>query len=292
MVGPKPTNRVMTRIDYDQVSRVYDRRYQAGGPAGIAECLRGLARQTQGWHVLEVGCGTGHWLAQLPAGGVRCGLDCSAKMLGRARMRDSSLELVRGTAERLPFGRGAFGLVFCVHALHHFHDPAAFISQARWVIRPGGVLAIIGMDPQMEEDEWYLYDYFPGTLETDRARYPSGDAILLWMEAAGFVQGERRLAAVIEQDFVGNQVLNDPILLKNGTSQLSLLTDEAFEAGMARIREALRSAESSGREVVFRTRIALPAVIGFAPEPAGPFKKDGGRPPRRPGATPHQEHRA
>lgn len=282
MAEPEPAETVTRHIDYDQISPVYDRRYQAGGPAGVAEWLRGLARQTRGQQALEVGCGTGHWLALLPAQ-VRCGLDPSARMLGRAREKDSSLELVRGAAERLPFGRCAFDLVFCVHALHHFDDPAAFIRQARRVIRPGGALAIIGMDPQMKQDEWYLYHYFPGTCETDQARYPSGDAILDWMEAAGFVQGQRHLAAVIEHDHIGSQVLTDPILLKNGTSQLSLLTDEAFEAGMARIREALRSAEGNGREIVFRTRIALPIVIGFVPEPGG------GRPPRRPGSTEDQE---
>jgi ubiquinone/menaquinone biosynthesis C-methylase UbiE len=276
----------MRHIHYDQISPVYDRRYQAGGPAGVAKWLRELARQTRGRRVLEVGCGTGHWLALLPAGGVRCGLDPSAGMLDKARQRGGALSLVRGTAERLPFGQGTFDLVFCVHALHHFDDPAAFVHQARRVIRPGGALAITGMDPRTEPDEWYVYDYFPGTRETDRARYPSGSAILSWMEAAGFVQEDRRLAAVIEHDYIGNQVLTDPILLKNGTSQLSLLTDEAFEAGMARIREVLRSAEGSDEEIVFRTRIALPIVFGLVPEPGR------GRLLRRPGAAQDRESTA
>jgi ubiquinone/menaquinone biosynthesis C-methylase UbiE len=276
MAGLGPDDRITRRVDYDQVSAVYDQRYQAGGPAGIAESLRRLGHQVQRRRALEVGCGTGHWLALLSAGGVCCGLDCSARMLDRARERDSSLKLVRGTAGQLPFGRGVFDLVFCVHALHHFDDPAAFVRQAHRVIRPGGALAITGMDPQTEQDEWYLYDFFPGTRETDQARYPAGDAILNWMEAAGFGRCERRLAARIEHDFVGSQVLNDPILLKNGTSQLSLLTDEAFETGMARIREVLRSADTSGQEIVFRTRIALPVVIGFAPELGEPPGLDAG----------------
>jgi hypothetical protein len=47
---------------------------------------------------------------------------------------------------------------------------------------------------------------------------------------------------------------------------LALLTEEAFENGMARIREALRLAESSGEGIVFQTRIVLPVVIGFVPD--------------------------
>jgi len=163
----------------------------------------------------------------------------------------------------LSFQPGTFDLVFCVNALHHFDDPPAFVSQARRVTRAGGALAIVGMDPQTERDRWYLYDYFPGTYETDRARYPSGDAILGWMDEAGFVRCHRRLAARIARDAAGREVLNDRILQKNGTSQLSLLTEEAFAAGMARIEEALQSAERRGEHISFPTHISLPIVVGF-----------------------------
>jgi hypothetical protein len=93
--------------------------------------------------------------------------------------------------------------------------------------------------------------------------------ILHWMETAGFVRCERRLAARIEHDAFGSQVLNDPILQKNGTSQLALLSEAAFERGMARIREAIRLAEGSGEMIVFRTRIALPVVIGVVSSATG-----------------------
>ena len=254
------------RVNYDEVSAVYDQRYKGGGPAGIAESLRELASRVAARRVLEVGCGTAHWLALLQDCDIRCGLDYSAGMLGKARQRDRSLPLVRGTATRLPFRPGTFDLVFCVNALHHFDDPPAFVFQARRVARAGGVLAIIGMDPQAEQDRWYLYDYFPGTYETDRARYPSGDAILGWMDEAGFVRCHRRLAVRIDRDAVGREVLNDRILQKNGTSQLSLLTEEEFAAGMARIEEALRLAERRGECISFPTHISLPIVVGFVPD--------------------------
>jgi SAM-dependent methyltransferase len=224
-----------------------------------------LARQIGADRVLEAGCGTGYWLTQLPDCGVRCGLDLSAGMLDKAGRRDESLELVRRTAMHLPFRQGAFDLVLCIHGLHHFDDPAAFVVEARRVLRGGGALAIIGMDPGMERDRWYLYDYFRGTLDADVARYPRGEAILRWMREAGFVCCERRLAARIAADLVGREVLNDPILHKDGTSQLSLLTEEAFRDGMARIEEAIRGAERLGGEIVFAVDIALPIVTGFVP---------------------------
>jgi len=255
---------VIKRINYDVVSAGYDQRYRSGGPSGIAEALRALARRVKARYVLEVGCGTGHWLTLMQDCEIRCGLDCSAGMLNKARQKGGSLDLVRGTAMGLPFREGAFDFVFCVHALHHFDDPPAFVEEAQRVLRTGGALAIIGMDPLTEQDHWYLYKCFPRTREADLARYPSGPAIVRWMEEVGFVKCERCLAARIVHDFIGREVLNDPVLHKDGTSQLSLLTEDAFLDGMARIEESIRLAEKHGREIVFPMDIALPIVAGFA----------------------------
>lgn len=264
--GDTPIGNRMKRVKYDEVSAIYDQRYRSGGPVGIANSLRELAYKIKARRVLEVGCGTGHWLTLMQSCEIRCGLDYSAGMLDKARQRDGSLRLIRGTAIQLPFRKDVFDFVFCIHALHHFDDSLAFVYEAQRVLRTSGAFAIIGMDPQTEQDRWYLYDYFPGTYETDLARYPSGDMILHWMKEAGFVGCKRRIAACIEHDFIGREVLSDPVLQKNGTSQLSLLTEDAFVNGMARIREALQLAERRGEEIVFPTHIALPIVVGFVPD--------------------------
>ena len=106
----------------------------------------------------------------------------------------------------------------------------------------------------------------PAGIAESLPRYPSGEMILRWMKESGFVGCERRIAARIEHDFVGRKVLSDPVLQKNGTSQLSLLTEDAFVKGMAQIREALQLAERCGEEIVFPTHIALPIVVGFVPD--------------------------
>jgi len=253
----------MRPVNYDEVSSVYDQRYKPESPAGIAKYLQELVFKVKAHRVLEVGCGTGHWLTLLRNCASRYGLDYSAAMLDKAKQKDGALGLIRGIATQLPFRKNAFDFVFCVHALHHFDDPSAFIHEAHRIIGRDGALAIIGMDPQTEQDRRYLYDYFSGTYETDLDRYPTGAMIQCWMKEAGFVKCERRLAARIVHDFIGHEVLDDPILQKNGTSQLSLLSEDAFKDGMARIMEALQVAERDGEEIVFPTHIALPAVVGF-----------------------------
>ena len=64
--------------------------------------------------------------------------------------------------------------------------------------------------------------------------------------------------ARIEGTARGAAVLDDPILTRDGTCQLSLLSDDEFERGLARIRE---DADARGPES-FRTNLRIFATIG------------------------------
>ena len=137
--------------------------------------------------ILEVGCGTGKWLADLSASTLYAkasrvfGLDLSMGMLRQAHRREPPLRLTRGRAEQLPFPAATFDLVYCVNAIHHFDRPRAFISEACRLLRPGGRLAVIGMDPHGRRESWYVYRYFEGVYETDLRRFPSWADVAGWM---------------------------------------------------------------------------------------------------------------
>jgi ubiquinone/menaquinone biosynthesis C-methylase UbiE len=253
------------RVDYDKVAPTYDRRfaYYAGAPKGVAAALIDLASEAPARQVLEVGCGTGHWLGLLsPLGYSVFGLDRSAGMLHRARAA-GALNLARGDAGALPFPAASFDLVFCVNALHHFTEAAQFISESRRLIRPGGALAVIGMDPHKGQDRWYLYDYFPGTQETDLQRYPSMGEIGNWMTEAGFDLVRWRAVERLHEGRHGKEILEDPMLHKNATSQLTLLSDEQYAAGIAKIQAAIAQAEAGGEQAVFEVDISLHMVVGY-----------------------------
>jgi SAM-dependent methyltransferase len=191
------------------------------------------------------------------------GLDLSMGMLNRARSRDRQLYLVRGRAGQLPFPAASFDLVYCVNALHHFDQQRAFVVEAQRLLRPGGALAIIGMDPHGRRADWYVYQFFSGTFATDLGRFPSWGTVLDWMVAIDFERITWQVVDRISDPKVGEAVLKDPFLAKNATSQLALLSDDAYAAGLTRIREALDAAQQAGRQLVFDSEILIGMLVGW-----------------------------
>jgi SAM-dependent methyltransferase len=95
--------------------------------------------------VLDVGCGTGAFLAPYAAAGCRViGVDSSEEMLGEARRRlGPAALLVRGEAAALPVASGAADLVVAMmlfHALGAGERGAALAEMARVAGASGRVL--------------------------------------------------------------------------------------------------------------------------------------------------------
>jgi hypothetical protein len=62
---------------------------------------------------------------------------------------------------------------------------------------------------------------------------------------------------------VNEAVLQDPFLKHNSTSQLALLSDESYQAGMEKIKAAL--AKAANERIIFRSDIHIKAYVGDKP---------------------------
>lgn len=87
----------------------------------------------------DIGCGTGHsTVALVGLAETIVGIDPSAEMLAHA-VADPRVEYRQGSAEHVPLPDASVDLVTAGQAFHWF-EPAAFLAEAKRVLRPGGWL--------------------------------------------------------------------------------------------------------------------------------------------------------
>jgi ubiquinone/menaquinone biosynthesis C-methylase UbiE len=95
-----------------------------------------------GDRVLEIGCGAGNILAQIPSMR-RCGIDLAETLLAKAARRLAKQgTLVQGDAEHLPFRDHAWQRVYCSEVLEHIPSPGAALAEMRRLVADGGVAVV------------------------------------------------------------------------------------------------------------------------------------------------------
>jgi SAM-dependent methyltransferase len=145
------------RPDHSVIRRSFER--QAGLFTGddavfgwsVLSLLEWLEPLSPEWIALDVACGAAH-VAQEVALRVRqvVGIDLTPALLDLAASRLAAagignVLLQQGDAAGLPFTDGAFDLVICRAALHHFPDPAVQLAEMARVCRPGGRVVLSDM---------------------------------------------------------------------------------------------------------------------------------------------------
>jgi demethylmenaquinone methyltransferase/2-methoxy-6-polyprenyl-1,4-benzoquinol methylase len=161
--------------------------------------------------VLDVCCGTGDMTAALlkqrPASAAPVtGLDFSAEMLGRARVKyaDANAQWVEGDAMHLPYSDESFDLVTAAFGFRNLTNYAEGLREIRRVLKPGGMVGILECNqPDGLRGVGYgvyfrhvlpllggwisgdreAYRYLPASVE----RFPRPPQMLRMMEDAGFI---------------------------------------------------------------------------------------------------------
>jgi SAM-dependent methyltransferase len=135
--------------------------------------------------VLEAGCGAGMGLPVLGrvARSVQAGdVDTEnlraarAACAGLANMSPSNITLRAFSAEKLPFPSESFDLVLLFEAIYYLPDVRRFLEETRRVLRPGGTLLIVTVNPEWDE-------FNPSPLKT---RYWSTADLLTALCEGGF----------------------------------------------------------------------------------------------------------
>jgi ubiquinone/menaquinone biosynthesis C-methylase UbiE len=143
----------------EQMIRKYDPDVFHHHPKGIvrwvetrrtAAVLRSIAAKPE-HSILDVGCGTGTMLSRLP-GNQRIGIDLSRFMVNRARERlGSSVQVLLGDAEELPFPTASFDRVIASSLFSHVLHPDRVAAELKRVLKPGGRIVVSVSDEDQIE---------------------------------------------------------------------------------------------------------------------------------------------
>jgi ubiquinone/menaquinone biosynthesis C-methylase UbiE len=127
-------------------------RYRATATDAFGSCFTYSRRRLGGWldrclpdpaagrRLLDVGCGTGHHLAQLRDRGFEvAGVDGSPEMLEHARALNPGSDIRQSDVECLPFPDASFDVVLCIEVLRYLPSPVRSIAEMARVLKPGGL---------------------------------------------------------------------------------------------------------------------------------------------------------
>lgn len=137
---------------FDAVAGEWDRIQGPFYASGAREAAL-LKLVPRGLRVADVGCGTGLLTLGLAAVAGRVeAIDSSVRMvrLAREKVRRASLSNVtvrRAVAEKLPFEAASLDAVFAFHLLRHLSRPADAVAEFGRVVRPGGRVVLVELEP-------------------------------------------------------------------------------------------------------------------------------------------------
>lgn len=122
-------------------------------------CIDRLCESIRGTEVLDVGCGSGHFLKVLTAR--RPELVLTGVDIAVPRLEDApAIRLVTSRVETLPFPDRAFDTVVCSHTLEHVQDLPHAIAELRRVCRHKLLVVVPRQRPYRFTFDFHLH-FFP-----------------------------------------------------------------------------------------------------------------------------------
>ena len=254
------------RLDYDLIAHLYDERERDHDADPDLIALLNRRDPSSDVRVLDVGCGTGKQLAANRAVFPRLtliGVDRSRGMLTVARKRCAALSWVHGDAQALPIATGIIDYAVNQYSYPHIPDKASFFAEMFRVLRPGGRVILTNIDPWSMRD-WIVYQFFPEAWSIDQHDFLRPADLQALILAAGFES-----VSVTTRAVAGDESLRAFFARawrRHSMSQLTAIPDEAYERGLARIRETLDQA--GGQDLLVQsTMVFLTVRAGKAEQP-------------------------
>jgi ubiquinone/menaquinone biosynthesis C-methylase UbiE len=228
-------------MDYDStpIPQKYRSARQLPAPTMRAwlSAIRRSAPLRPGSRVVDVGCGTGRFsvgLAEAYSSHV-VGLDNSAKMLAEVLSSDERVCYCIADARALPLRGGSVGMVFLSNVVHHLADFPKAAEGFAHVLERGGFVVVRNYVREQLRDVPYL-EFFPEAHAASVSALASGREIGDTFRRAGLTLFSHQS---IRQPVAASPIEYLSKVQSRVYSDLAEISDDAFEAGVARMAAAV-----------------------------------------------------
>ena len=229
------------RVNYDRIAHLYDEplREHSLDPNLVQYMSERPDLQATRMRILDMGCGTGSQLSadrrEFPTP-LMVGLDLFLGMLRQAQKRAPGLAWVQGDSARAPFQDDCFDYITNQFSYPHVQGKAGMVAEIYRILKPGGRFVMTHIDPWSMTD-WIVYRYFPAARKRDFEDFWPVEEFKERLEAAGFkhIQASREYQSKKEN----LKEFREYAWQRYRTSQLMVLSEEDYQAGLAKIEEGL-----------------------------------------------------
>ncbi|HEX7186231.1 MAG TPA: class I SAM-dependent methyltransferase [Thermoanaerobaculia bacterium] len=161
MTVPPPDDTRRRLSAFWDSSRDYYEQAEAANPEASPERRLLIGYLQPGQRVVDLGSGSCENALWIPRECRYVGFDVSTAALVMAGEKGRPGARVRGDGESLPFASGSVDAVLSTYALEHFNEPGRTLLEAARIVRPGGLLLLVG-------SAWDLPYEMPPSLEPGR----------------------------------------------------------------------------------------------------------------------------
>ena len=136
------------KFNFNDIAHQYDLYYDTPLGKKVDETekkvIKSFLEQMKCQHVLEIGCGTGHWTSFFTTNGFEVtGIDVSDEMLKIAEMKEiTGATFLKADAHQLPFDDNSFNCIISIAAMEFMNDQPVVWEEIERVLKPQGYFLI------------------------------------------------------------------------------------------------------------------------------------------------------
>jgi ubiquinone/menaquinone biosynthesis C-methylase UbiE len=184
-------HRSVLNAEFDRSAATFAERTKGRFDAmGVVE----FSRVQAGAAVLEVGAGTGNFLALFEeVAGTLIALDLTETMLRTAKKAFPDMSLILGDGARMPFASRSVDVASCAQMLHHVPEPLPLVKEMARVCAPDGYVLIVDQAATERYEEIAFMNQLEAIRDPSHAMSRPPSAMRILVQSAGLEIVDERI---------------------------------------------------------------------------------------------------